>query len=148
MGALSDPKLEKFSQALLVNIAQGMPPSKAAVAAAITAGYGGSSIASNARKRAALPQVKARMAELAAPVREKTEQEVARAVEDAERKLWEIIRTDLGKKAVKVSDQIGAIKVLAQLHGWNASERTQVDGAIKIESIERVIVDHRRLASD
>jgi hypothetical protein len=33
MGALSDPKLEKFSQALLVNIAQGMPRSRAAAEA-------------------------------------------------------------------------------------------------------------------
>jgi len=34
MPALSDPKLERFSQALLVNIAHGMPRSKAAAAAA------------------------------------------------------------------------------------------------------------------
>jgi len=62
MGTLSDPKLEKFSQALLVNIAQGIPRSNAAAAAAKTAGYSGSSMAANARKRAVLPQVKARMA--------------------------------------------------------------------------------------
>jgi hypothetical protein len=38
MGALPDSQLEKFSQALLVNIAEGMPRSRAAVAAARTAG--------------------------------------------------------------------------------------------------------------
>src|SRR5262249_28628800 len=32
MGTLSDPKLEKFAQAMLVNIAHGMPRSKAAAA--------------------------------------------------------------------------------------------------------------------
>lgn len=77
MAALSDPKLEKFSQALLTNIAHGMPRSKAAAAAAKEAGYGGRSLASNARKRAVLPQVKARMAELAAPGREAAEKAVA-----------------------------------------------------------------------
>jgi hypothetical protein len=142
MGALSDPKLEKFSQAMLVNIAQGMPRSKAAAEAAKTAGYGGRSIASNARKRAALPQVKARMAELAAPEREAAEKAVAISVGAAEEKLWGIASVDLGKKAVKVPDQIAAIKTLAQFRGWNAPEKTELTGPIKIERIERVIVDH------
>jgi hypothetical protein len=79
------------------------------------------------------------MAELAAPVREKAEQEVARAVEDAERKLWEIVRVDLGKKALKVADQIAAIKTLAQLRGWNALEKTE--SKVTVERIELVIVD-------
>jgi hypothetical protein len=43
MGTLSDPNLEKFSQALLVNIAQGMPRSRAAAEAARAAGYSGKS---------------------------------------------------------------------------------------------------------
>jgi len=142
MAALSDPKLEVFSQALLVNIAQGMPRSKAAAAAAKTAGYGGKSIASNARKRAALPQVKARMAELAAPGQEVAEKAVAITVGAAEGKLWEFASVDLGKRAVKVPDQINAIKTLAQLRGWNAPEKTELTNPIKIERIARVIVDH------
>lgn len=127
MAALSDPKLEKFSQALLTNIAHGMPRSKAAAAAAKEAGYGGRSLASNARKRAVLPQVKARMAELAAPGREAAEKAVAITVGAAENKLWEIANVDLGKRAVKVPDQIAAIKTLAQLRGWNAPRENRLE---------------------
>jgi len=81
-------------------------------------------MASNARKRAALPQVKARMAELAAPAQQKAEHEIAMTVGAAEDKLWQIATVDLGKQAVKVPDQIAAIKTLAQLRGWNAPEKT------------------------
>jgi hypothetical protein len=142
MAALSDPKLEKFSQALLVNIAQGMPRSRAASEAARAAGYTGKSVAANARKRATLPQVKARMAELAAPAREVAEKAVAITVGAAEDKLWGIASVNLGKDAVKVPDQIAAIKTLAQFRGWNAPEKTELTTPIKIERIDRIIVDH------
>jgi phage terminase small subunit len=67
MGALSDPKLERFAQSLLCHLASGMTGGKAATQAALEAGYSGSSVAANARKRAQRPDVKARMVELAAP---------------------------------------------------------------------------------
>ncbi len=126
MGALSDPKLEKFAQALLVNIAHGMPRSKAAAAAAKTAGYSGSSLASNARRKAGLAQVKARMAELAAPVRQKVERDVIATVETAINKLSEIGSAQLGDDAIKVSDQISAWKLVAQIKGWMAPEKRDI----------------------
>jgi hypothetical protein len=123
MGALSDPKLEKFSQALLVNIAQGMPRSKAAAAAAKTAGYSGSSMAANARKRAALPQVKARMTELAAPAQRQAEGEVVASVDDANRKLGAIAGVTLKCEGVKPSDQVAAMNLMARINGWLAPEK-------------------------
>jgi hypothetical protein len=141
MGALSDPKLEKFAQALLVNLAHGMPRSKAAAAAARTAGYSGSSVAANARRRAGLPQVKARIAELARPAQQKAEQAVVATVETAMIKLSEIAFAELGDGAVKVSDQIAAFRAMAQMHGWNAPEKTNLSGELKIGRIERVIVE-------
>jgi len=82
------------------------------------------------------------MAELAAPGREASEKAVAITVGAAEDKLWGIASVDLGKKAMKVPDQINAIKTLAQLRGWNAPEKTELTSPIKIERVERVIVDH------
>lgn len=128
MGTLSDPKLEKFSQALLVNIAQGMPRSKAAAAAAKTAGYGGSSLASNARRRAGLPQVKARMKELAAPAQQQAESEVVATVEDANRKLGAIAGVPLRPECVKPSDQIAAMNLKARINGWLAPEKRELTG--------------------
>jgi hypothetical protein len=128
MGALSDPKLEKFSQALLVNIAQGMPRSKAAAAAAKTAGYSGSSMAANARKRAALPQVKARMTELAAPAQRQAESEVVASVDDANRKLGAIAGVAFKPDCVKPSDQVAAMNLQARINGWLAPRRTELTG--------------------
>ena len=142
MAALSDPKLEKFSQALLINIAQGMPRSKAATAAAKTAGYGGTSVAANARKRATLPQVKKRMAELAAPAQRQAESEVVASVEDANRKLGAIAGVAVRSERVKPSDQVAAMSLMARINGWLAPEKTELTNPIKIERIDRVIVDH------
>jgi hypothetical protein len=52
VGALSDQKLELFAQALLRNIAHGLARGKATTEAAREAGYRGSAMADNARKRA------------------------------------------------------------------------------------------------
>ncbi|HXW72916.1 MAG TPA: hypothetical protein VEK34_16090 [Methylocella sp.] len=141
MGALSDPKLEKFCQALLVNIAQGMPRSKAAASAAKTAGYGGKSMASNARKRATLPQVKARMIELAAPAQQQAEGKVVATVEDANRKLGAIAGVPFKPECVKPSDQIAAMALKARINGWLAPEKTELTSPIKIERITRVIIE-------
>ena len=81
------------------------------------------------------------MAELAAPGREAAEKAVAITVGAAENKLWEIANVDLGKRAVKVPDQIAAIKTLAQLRGWNAPEKTDLSGELKIGRIEQIIVE-------
>ena len=122
MSALADPKLEKFTQALLSNLAR----SKAAEKAAVTAGYTGSSLGHNARKRAGRNDVKARMAELAAPAQAETEREVVATVETAIAKLSEIGTAKLGDDAIKVPDQIAAWKLMAQIKGWLAPEKRDI----------------------
>lgn len=123
MGALSDPKLERFAQGLLTGLAQGFARGRAATEAAKAAGYGGTSLAHNARKRAARADVKARMAELAAPSQEASERAVVATLDQATRKLSEIAAPDLGNDALKVADQIAALKLLAQIKGWLAPEK-------------------------
>jgi hypothetical protein len=55
------------------------------------------------------------MAELAAPVQQKAEQEVVATVETAMLKLSKIAFTELGDGAVKVSDQIAAKAVIGNV---------------------------------
>jgi len=141
MSELRDPRLEKFAQELLKNLASGLPRGKAQMAAAKAAGYTGSSLAHNARKKAGYPEVKARMAELAAPVQRKAGQEVVATVETAMTKLSRIAFAELGDGAIKVSDQIAAVRTMAQMQGWNAPEKTNLSGELKIGRIERIIVE-------
>lgn len=120
MAALSDPKLEKFAQALLRNIAHDMPRGKAATEAAREAGYRGSSLADNARKRANRKDVKARMIELAAPKSAEAEAELAIDLDKAEKRLGQIILAHVDMSKVKPVDIIGAVRQLAAMRGWNA----------------------------
>lgn len=126
MPALSDPKLEAFAQALLRNIANGLPRSKAAEAAGKTAGYGGSSMAANSRKRAQRKDVKARMIELAAPLQARAEADIAVDLENAEKRLGKIIMADVDVASVKPADVIAAIRQLAAIRGWNAPTNVHV----------------------
>ena len=123
MPALSDPKLEAFTQALLLNLAQLIPPSRAADLAAKTAGYGGSSRASNARKRAQRKDVKARMVEIASPVKPEVAPEVVMTLAEAKLTLSEIARY------AKNVDRIGSIRQLALMEGWEAPTRHEHTGA-------------------
>lgn len=125
MPVLSDPKLETFAQALLRNIANGMARSKAATEAARTAGYRGSSLADNARKRANRPDVKARMIELAAPQQAEAEADLTIDLEKAEQRLGQIILANVDLENIKATDVIAAVRQLAAIRGWNAP--TKVD---------------------
>ncbi len=120
MPALKDPKLEAFAQALLRAIANGLPRSKAADEAGKAAGYGGSSRAANARKRANRADVKARMIELAAPKQAEAEAALTVDLEEAERRLGRIMSADIDLSAVKAADVIAAARQLAAMRGWNA----------------------------
>lgn len=127
MSELSDRKLERFARELLLNVAADMPRSKAAQDAAQKAGYTGRSLGPNARKRAQRKDVKARMAELAAPALAEAQQEVTASVDLVTRRLLAIIMPDLGVDAIKVADQIQASRQLCQIHGWMAVEKHQHD---------------------
>ena len=130
MGALRDPKLEKFAQALYSNLASGMKRSKAADTAAEVAGYTGVSRAPNARKRANRSDVKARLAELGAPQSEREAERIAATKEWAIARLASIANPDLGERKIKVSDQIAALKALAEIEGWKAAEKS--DGTLTV----------------
>ena len=120
MPALTDPKLEVFAQALLRNIANGLARSKAAEAAGKEAGYRGSSLGPNARKRANRPDVKARLIELAAPAQAQAEADLAIDLDKAEKRLGQIILADVDFSNVKAVDVIAAVRQLAAMRGWNA----------------------------
>lgn len=127
MGVLRNPQLERFALALLSNIAAGMPRSKAAHEAALTAGYKGKSVASNARKMAQRKDVKARLRELAAPIVEREREKIEATVEWATERLCSIAGPNLGDDALAVGDQINAMKLLAQIHGWLAPKKRTHD---------------------
>jgi hypothetical protein len=120
--ALADPKLEAFAQALLLNLAQGVAPSKAADHAAKAVGYGGSSRASNARKRAQRKDVKARMVEIASPIKPEVTPELVMTLSEAKLTLSEIARS------CKAVDRIGSIRQLALMEGWEAPSRHEHTG--------------------
>ena len=128
MSALSDPKLEAFAQAMLRHLAAGLTRGKAALAAAKDAGYRGSSIASNAKRRSNLPAVKARIQELAAPAQAQSEANLAIALDAAERRLWEIIQAPVAfNETVMPKNIIDAIKTLSAIRGWNAPTTVNVN---------------------
>lgn len=133
--ALRDPKLEKFAQALASNIVAGMPRSAAAEHAAAIAGYAGRSMASNARKRAQRDDVKKRIAEILAPAAEKAHAAIEATVEWATTRLVNIASPDLGEEAIRTPDQIAAIKLLAQIKGWLAPEKTEHSGQVTLEQL-------------
>ena len=127
-------RLEAFAQTL----ATGVPP----VQAAKLAGYPqGSQFAAGARKRARRKDVKAMVAELQKPAKEKLQKQSEANFELATEKLMGIANAELDLRNIKASDKIRAIEVLAKMHGWNASEKSKV-GVEKFERIEVVIVNN------
>jgi hypothetical protein len=127
MPALPDPKRQKFTQALLRNMAGGMTRGKAALAAAGEVGYRGTALADNARKWSNRPDVKARMVELTAPVQAKAEADLIIDLERAERRLGEIILADIDLSSIKAADVIAAVRQLAAIRGWNAPTTLNVN---------------------
>lgn len=138
MPALTHPKREAFAQFLLRNLIAGtMSRGKAAEAAAREAGYRGSALADNARKWANQADVKARMAEIAQPIKVETDPQLAMDVEGAKLRLAEIIRADSGLAKVKPADVIAAVRQLSTMEGWDAPtkhEHTGKDGAPLIDA--------------
>lgn len=111
MGVLSDRRLEIVAQEL----ARGKSPAEASVAAAYKPG---TSFKHNARKRACRPDVKARVLEL---------QRISGVVAAADsayiqRKLIEITEA-VPKMAIRPSDQIAALTLLARIIGALAPEK-------------------------
>jgi phage terminase small subunit len=125
MSALSDLKLERFAQALLRHLANGLTAGKAATLAAQEAGYSGSSLASNARKRAQRKDVKARMVELAAPRQAEAEAEIAQTVQAVEANLFRMALKNYDSAEIKPEHSIKASDLLAKIKGWNAPERVE-----------------------
>jgi hypothetical protein len=125
MGALSDPKLEKFAQALLCHLANGMTGGKAATQAAMEAGYSGSSLAANARKRAQRKDVRARLVELAAPRQAEVETEIAETLEGVVGNLFSMALKKYDHAALRPEHSIKAADLLAKIKGWNAPERVE-----------------------
>lgn len=112
MGVLPDRKLEKVAQEL----ARFKSPTEASEAAGYKAG---TSFGPNARKRACRPDVKARVLEL---------QRISGVVAAADsayiqRKLMEITEVPVAKSAIKPSDQIAALTLLAKIVGAMAPEK-------------------------
>jgi hypothetical protein len=126
MPALPDPKLECFAQELVKAIACGVPRSRAAVEASRVAGYTGSSLPSNSRRRANNLKVRIRMAELTAPVTRAQELGVAMTVEWATKHLVGMLPPLSEVKAKKPADVAKTIEVIARLHGLNAPERHEL----------------------
>ena len=127
-------RLEAFAQAL----ATGVPP----VEAAKLAGYPqGSQFAASARKRARRKDVKAMVAELQKPVKEKLAKTIEANFEWATKQLFEVGNLPIGISNARASDKIRAIEVLAKMHGWYAPKKSKMD-VEKIECIEVVIVEH------
>jgi hypothetical protein len=154
VAALADQKLELLAQALLRNIAHGLARGKAATEAAHEAGYRGSAMADNARKRANRKDVKARMIELAAPAQAQAEAEIAIDLAAAERRLWEIVQARVNfDETVMPKNIIDAIKTIAAVRGWNAPTNINVNKHVhtdwSTEELVAFVVDaERRLAGN
>lgn len=117
-----DAKREKFAQEYLINVANGMARGRAAAAAAKLAGYKGSSLAANARRLPQHSAIKARLAELVAPVQAQSEQNVMATIESASLRLSRIIHADVDLANIKATDVVGAARQMALMHGWMAPE--------------------------
>lgn len=126
MPALDNPKREAFAQNLLRNLIAGEFKFRgdAALAAAKSAGYRGSALKDNARKWANEAEIKARMSEIAAPVKpHDVAPELLMEIGEAKLMLSRIAR---GGKNV---DRIGSIRQLSLMEGWDAPTRHQHTGA-------------------
>lgn len=123
MGELAG-KREAFAQALLKNLISGdfKYRGDAALAAAKAAGYRGSALKDNARKWANEADVKARMTEIAAPVKPEVEPELLMEIGEAKQTLAMIARN------CKPADRIQSIRQLCLMEGWEAPTRHEHTG--------------------
>jgi phage terminase small subunit len=125
MPALRDPQLEQFAQFLLRNIVAGLPRGKAATAAAREAGYKGSSLVDNARKRSHRADVKARMIELAAPRLAEAEAALDETMESVTTNLFRMALKQYDAVEIKPEHSIKASDLLAKLKGAYAPEKIE-----------------------
>ena len=136
MAGRGDRLLKKFAEALALGIA----PVQAAELAGYPRGKSEKTYAANARRRARHKRVLKMVDELQKPAKEKLAREIEANFAWATEKLMSIASAKLDLWNIKASDRIRAIEVLAKMHGWNASEKTN-SGESKIERIEWVIVE-------
>jgi phage terminase small subunit len=125
MPALADPRLEQFAQFLLRNIVAGLPRGKAATAAAREAGYKGSALVDNARKRSHRADVKARMIELAAPRLAVAEAALDETMESVTTNLFRMALKQYDAVEIKPEHSIKASDLLAKLKGAYAPEKIE-----------------------
>jgi len=95
--------------------------------AARLAGYkgNGKTFAANARKACNRSDVKARIAELRAPALEKVQEQIDINITWANQKLATMANHELDASEIKATDQIAALRLLAQIHGWLAPEKIE-----------------------
>lgn len=126
MAALRNRKLELLAQEL----ANG----KTAEEASRLAGYAdGTSFKANARKRSQDKKVKARVAELRAPGIAEAEEQVAINTEYVLTKAAAIVNVTKPASAIKVSDQVAALNLIAKMIGAMAPDKVEQNGKIVIE---------------
>lgn len=125
MASLWNQKLEKLAEAL----ADGKEPMEAAR----LAGYKGSSLKHNARKYAGRDDVKARVAELLAPGIKETERQLGINTEFVLTRAAEIARAKKPVSAIKVSDQVAALNLIAKIIGGMAPDKVEQNGKLVIE---------------
>lgn len=114
-------------QAQREKLAQALAMGKSPEEAARLAGYQGKgkTFAANARRNSNRSDVKSRVAELRAPAIAKLKQDIAISVEWASQILAAMANHKLDLEELKATDQIGALKLLAQIHGWLAPEKVE-----------------------
>jgi hypothetical protein len=121
MPAIKNPKLEA--------VAQELANGKSTEEASRAAGYpDGSSFKPNAKRRAQRPDVKARVAELRAPGVAKAEEHVAINTEYVLTKASDIVNVKKPASAVKVSDQVAALNLIAKVIGILAPDKLEHTG--------------------
>ena len=121
MGALWNQKLETIAQEL----ANGKTPEDASRLAGFKQG---TSFKSNARKRAQRKDVKDRVAQLRAPGIAEAERQTTVNTEYVLTRAARIADFDLPKSAVKVSDQVAALGLIAKVIGALAPEKVEHAG--------------------
>jgi hypothetical protein len=84
----------------------------------------GSSFAANARKHAGCADVKAIVAQLQKPAREKIADAIAVNVDWATRRLLAVTEAPLEVENAKIADYIRAVEAMFKLHGINAPDKT------------------------
>lgn len=126
MPALRNQKLEA--------VARELAHDKSDEDASRLAGYpDGTSFKSNARKRAQRADVKARVLELRAPGIAAAEEHAAINTEYVLTKAANIVNVKKPASAIKVSDQVAALNLIAKVIGAMAPDKVDNSGKIVIE---------------